>query len=144
MDRPSGFKEWIVKRLRYQIDMQDKSVAAVEKEMGWSRGYLGDALRGEKRLSLETLLEVLDHLGLDFQDFFSGTTPEEEKWGKYPGPARASGLEAGIAEGAGAETTSGGSRNDARSLVLAVIRVLEAKGVLDQDDLMSALAQRDG
>ena len=144
MDRPSSFREWIVKRLRYQIDLQEKSVAAVEKEMGWSRGYLGDALRGEKRLALESLLEVLDHLGVDFGDFFSGTTPEEEKWGKYPRPTEA-GTTTGVADAAGgAVRAATGSGDDTRSLVLAVIRVLEAKGVLDQDDLMSALAERKG
>lgn len=143
MDRPSSFREWIVKRLRYQIDLQEKSVAAVEKEMGWSRGYLGDALRGEKRLALESLLEVLDHLGVDFGDFFSGTTPEEEKWGKYPRPSEVS-TTTGVADAAGAPRGASGPGDDTRSLVLAVIRVLEAKGVLDQDDLMSALAERKG
>ncbi len=140
MDRPASLQEWILKRLRYHIDLREKSVAAVEKELGWSRGYLGDALRGEKRLSLESLLRVLDHLEIDLGEFVTGSTPEEERWGKYPRPASAE----GVADGgsvAAAEAFAGG-QEDARALVLAVIRVLEAKGVLDRDDLISALAQR--
>lgn len=144
MDRPSSFREWIVKRLRYLIDLQNKSVSAVEKEMGKSRGYLGDALRGEKRLSIESLLEVLEHLGIDPGEFFSGPTAEEERWSTYPRPAGKE-LPIGIAETAagGGGATDRGS-DDTRSLVLAVIRVLEAKGVLDQDELLSALARRKG
>lgn len=144
MDRPSSFREWIVRRVRYLIDLQNKSVAAVEKEMGRSRGYLGDALRGEKRLSLESLLEVLDHLGVDPGEFFSGLTAEEKKWARYPRPA-GSEPSAGIAE-AGARKEAGVDEDlhDTRNLILAVIRALEAKGVLDQDDVLAALAQRKG
>ncbi len=142
MDRASSFREWIVKRIRYLIDLQNKSVAAVEKEMGRSRGYLGDALRGEKRLSLESLLEVLDHLGIDPGEFFSGPTAEEKKWARYPPPADGE-AHTGIAEAdARDRSRSAGADDDTRSLVLAVIRALEAKGVLDPDDLRAALAQR--
>ena len=141
MDRPSSFRDWLVKRLRYLIDLQNKSVAAVEKEMGRSRGYLGDALRGEKRLSLESLLEVLDHLGVDPAEFFSGPTAEEERWASYPRPA-ATEPATGIAEAAAEESSaSADGRDDTRSLILAVIRVLESKGVIDQDDLLAALAR---
>lgn len=144
MDRSASFREWIVRRLRYLIDLQSKSVAAVERELGRSRGYLGDALRGEKRLSLESLLEVLEHLGIDPVEFFTGSTAEEERWAEYP-RATGSQLPSGIAE----KDRTGGSpidqdRDDTRKLILAVIRVLEAKGVLDQDDLLSALTQRKG
>lgn len=142
MDRPASFREWVVRRLRYQIDLQDKSVAAVEKEMGRSRGYLADALRGEKRLSLESLLEVLEHLDIDPAEFFSGRTAEEERWTAYPRPAEGEPA-TGIAERLGG-AMSGKSQEDARSLVIAVIRVLEAKGLLDQDELLSALAQKKG
>lgn len=137
----SGYKEWIVKRLRYLIELRGKSVAAIEKEMGWSRGFLGDALRGEKRLSLEALLEVLDHLGLDPAEFLGGLTAEEERWASYP---RASEQEqpGGIAETG--DSVDGGGPGDTRSLVLAVIQVLETKGLVDKEELLSALAPRDG
>ena len=141
MAPPVGFREWIVKRLRYLIDLRDLSVASVEKAMGKSRGYLADALRGEKRLSLESLLEVLEHLEIDPREFFSGLTAEERRWAHYPRGDEGEGAE-GVADsggGEGSDTPAG----DTRSLILAVIRVLEAKGVLDQDELISALARRE-
>ncbi len=142
MDRPASYREWVVKRVRYLIDLQNKSVAAVEKEMGRSRGYLGDALRGEKRLSLESLLEVLDHLGIDPGEFFSGPTAEEKRWASYPRPA-GSEQHGGIAEAeARHRAPADGARDDTRRLVLAVIRALEDKGVLDHEDLLAALNRR--
>ena len=141
MDRATRFRDWIVKRLRYMIDVHEKSVAAVEKEMGKGRGYLGDALRGEKRLSLESLLEVLDHLGVDPGDFFLGLTAEEERWGTYP-RSDGEGRAGGVADSDGPTAERAPAPSDTRNLLLAVIRVLETKGVLDQDEVLSALAQR--
>ncbi len=141
MERPVGFREWIVKRLRYHIDLRDQSVASVEKAMGKSRGYLADALRGEKRLSLESLLEVLDHLQVDPREFFGGLTAEERRWARYPQADEGAGAE-GVADSSPDEG-SAAPAGDTRSLILAVIRVLEAKGVLDQDELISALARRE-
>lgn len=141
--RASDYKEWIVNRLRYLIELRSKSVAAVEKEMGWSRGFLGDALRGEKRLSLESLLEVLDHLALDPAEFLGGLTAEEERWGRYPRSAEPN-QPSGIAETVETPESGGGGSGDTRSLILAVIQVLEAKGLLDKEELLSALERRDG
>ena len=140
--RATDYKEWIVNRLRYLIELRGKSVAAVEKELGWSRGFLGDALRGEKRLSLESLLEVLDHLALDPAEFLGGLTAEEERWSRYPRTAE-EGQPSGIADSGDAPSGGEGS-GDTRTLVLAVIQVLEAKGLLDKDELLSALARREG
>lgn len=140
--RAADYREWIVKRLRYLIELRGKSVAAVEKEMGWSRGFLGDALRGEKRLSLESLLEVLEHLALDPAEFLGGLTAEEERWARYPRSAEQE-RSGGIAEGVGPGAGAGREAGDTRNLLMAMIQVLEAKGVLDKDELLSALARRD-
>ena len=51
-------RDTLVARLKYVIELRGKSVARVEKELGRSRGFLGDALRGGKRLPIETILEV--------------------------------------------------------------------------------------
>jgi transcriptional regulator with XRE-family HTH domain len=135
--RASDYKEWIVGRLRYLLELRGKSVAAIEKEMGWSRGFLGDALRGEKRLALDTLLQVLDHLALDPAEFLGGLTREEERWTRYPRSVDAK-QPSGVAE----STDGGGPQGDpgdTRSLVLAMIRVLEEKGLIDKDELLSVL-----
>lgn len=131
MRRGPHFKQQTITRLRHIFDARDKSVAAIEKEMGKSRGYLGDAFRGEKRLSFETLLEILDHLEIDPDAFFSGPTEDERRRASYavsrdPGE---------VAEG------SAPADADTRRLTLALIEVLETKGVLDRDDLRSALGK---
>ncbi len=139
MNRAGGFREWIVKRLRYLIDLQDQSVASVEKSMGKSRGYLADALRGEKRLSLESLLEVLEHLEIDPREFFVGLTAEERRWATYP---RSGDVESGgVADGNPPNSALSGGDPDTRQLILAMIRVLESKGLLDPEELIAALAQ---
>jgi transcriptional regulator with XRE-family HTH domain len=140
--RATDYKEWIVNRLRYLIELRGKSVAAVEKEMGWSRGFLGDALRGEKRLSLDMLLQVLDHFAKDPAEFLGGLTEEEERWARYPHAADQS-QPSGIAE---ASETPGDDRDDTAEtarLLRAMIQVLEDKGLLDRNDLQSALEQRE-
>ena len=43
--RALGSRDELVARLRYLIELRGKSVARVEKELGRSRGFLGDALR---------------------------------------------------------------------------------------------------
>lgn len=133
MERGPVFKQHTIQRLRHIFDSRSKSVAAIEKEMGKSRGYLGDAFRGEKRLSFETILEILDHLEIDPAEFFRGPTEEERRRLAYPeAPAE----QDAVAEGADLD-----ARADTRSLMLALIRVLEAKGVLDQDEIRSVLAE---
>ena len=39
--------------------------------MGKSRGYIGDALGGRKKLMIELVVEILDYLGIDPDDFFA-------------------------------------------------------------------------
>ena len=135
MQRGPGFKQHTIQRLRHIFDARGKSVAAIEKEMGKSRGYLGDAFRGEKRLSFETLLEVLDHLGIDPSKFFAGPIEEERRRIAYPEDSE---------QGEVAEGTHGDVATDTRSLMLALIRVLETKGLLEAGEVQSALAEREG
>lgn len=139
--RATDYKEWIVNRLRYLIELRGKSVASVEKEMGWSRGFLGDALRGEKRLSLDMLLQVLDHFAKDPAEFLGGLTEEEERWARYPHAAE-QGQPSGIAE-TSAVPESDDASADTRRLVRAMIQVLEKKGLLDRDELRTALEPRE-
>lgn len=140
MSRSDGFRDWLVGRLRYVIDQRGKSVTAIEKELGRGRGYLGDALRGGKRLPIETVLEVLDHLGCDPADFFAGLTPEDERWTRYPRGDRDELLPTAVADSG--KVRSRDDAPDLRRLVGAVIRVLEQKGVLEHEDLLAELSRR--
>ena len=72
MSDARAFREVVVARLRDLLDDRDTNVAGVEREMGRKRGYVGDALRGGKRLSIDLLSEVLDHLGVEPAEFFAG------------------------------------------------------------------------
>ena len=129
------FKEQTIRRLRDIFDARHKSVAAIEKEMGKSRGYLGDAFRSEKRLSFETILEILDHLEIDPAAFFRGPTEEERRRLAYPGvddPAP------GVAEPGPVESDLG---IGTRRTMMALIRVLESKGLVDREELQAALAE---
>lgn len=145
-----SFRDWLVARLRYLIELRGKSVAQVEKELGRSRGFLGDALRGGKRLPLETILEVLDLLQVDPRRFFDGTTPGGGGWHAY-GSGRSTGAE--VADAAVEDplapirdTLGDGSievAEVARAL-RAVVRLLDEKGYLSREELGSALSSRAG
>ena len=82
MKRDEAFRRVVVARLKRTIESHDKTVTGVERELGHGRGYLADALRGDKRLSLETILEVLDLLETDPHRFFAQEAPETAGW--YP------------------------------------------------------------
>ncbi len=142
-----SYRDGLVARLKYLIELRGKSVAQVEKELGRSRGFLGDALRGGKRLPLETILEVLDLLQVDPARFFAGATSDERRWGYVPD--RSKGAE--VADGAAEDplrrirdNLGDGSievEEVARAL-RAVVRLLDEKGYLSREELGSALGSR--
>ena len=151
MDAASRFRDQLVARLRYLIELRGKSVAQVEKELGRSRGFLGDALRGGKRLPLETILEVLDLLHVDPAQFFSGATSDERRWSAYT-PGRPAGAEVAEDPDAGdplrriRDNLGDGSievEEVARAL-RAVVRLLDEKGYLSRAELGSALRPEEG
>ena len=80
MATPEAYVEAIIARLRYLIELRDKTIAGVEREMGYGRGYLSDAIRGDKRLTLEMLMRTLAFLQVTPEEFFSGRTPDEARW----------------------------------------------------------------
>lgn len=71
MSDAPAFREAVVARLRDLLDDHDTNVAALERQMGRKRGYVGDALRGGKRLSLDLVVEVLEQLGAEPAAFFA-------------------------------------------------------------------------
>lgn len=150
MSAARRFRNQLVARLRYLIELRGKSVAQVEKELGRSRGFLGDALRGGKRLPLETILEVLDLLDVDPVQFFSGATPEERRWGAYAA-GRSGGTEVAETEADDPlrrirDNLGDGSievEEVARAL-RAVVRLLEEKGLLSRAEPGSARRARKG
>ena len=145
-----SFRDALVARLRYVIELRGKSVARVEKELGRSRGFLGDALRGGKRLPIETVLEVLELLQVDPAAFFAGATPDERRWGAY-GRERSAGAE--VADRGGDDPLRrirqdpGDGRVEVEEVaraLRAVVRLLDEKGYLSREELGSALDRRAG
>lgn len=145
-----SFRDGLVARLKYLIELRGKSVARVEKELGRSRGFLGDALRGGKRLPLETILEVLDLLEVEPARFFAGATPDESFWGGYA-LGRSAGAE--VAEGAADDPlrriqhNAGGGAIEVEEVaraLRAVVRLLDEKGYLSREELGSALGSGSG
>ncbi len=138
------FRDGLVARLKYLIELRGKSVARVEKELGRSRGFLGDALRGGKRLPIETILDVLALLRVDPAQFFAGATPDERRWSYDADRAAA----AEVADGAAEDPLrrfrddlgdgSIGVEEVARAL-RAVVRLLDEKGYLSREELGVAL-----
>lgn len=57
--------------LRVTIRRCGESVASVERKLGRGRGYVGDALRGSKVLTVDLIVEVLEALELDVPSFFA-------------------------------------------------------------------------
>ena len=147
MGAAGSFRSRLVTRLRYLIELRGKSVAQVEKELGRSRGFLGDALRGGKRLPVETLLEVLEVLGVEPERFFSGATSDERRWGAYA-PEPPPGAEVAEPE---ADDPLRRIRNNLGSgsmeidevagALREVVRLLDEKGYLSRDELGSALGR---
>lgn len=78
MPQSSEYRELLVERLRAVLRSKGASVTALEKRLNRGRGYVADALRGEKRLSVEMILEVLDVVGVSADDFFQGRAPIAE------------------------------------------------------------------
>ena len=144
-----SFRDGLVARLKYLIELRGKSVARVEKELGRSRGFLGDALRGGKRLPLETILEVLALLEVEPAGFFAGATPDERFWGGYA-PDRSAGAE--VAEGAAEDPlrrirdSPGGASEveEVARALRAVVWLLHEKGYLSREELGSALGSGSG
>ena len=141
-----SFRDRLVARLKYLIELRGMSVARVEQELGRSRGFLGDALRGDKRLPVETILEVLDLLQVDPARFFAGARPGRRGWGRYA-PDRSS--RTSVADDSVEDPLrrirdnlgDGSIEIEAVARVLrAVVRLLDEKGYLRREELASALS----
>lgn len=125
-----GYREVMVERLRHLIAVQGTSVAGVERKLGRGRAYVADALRGDKKLAVEMIMEILDVIGVAPEDFFERT------------PAR-SRLRANAAR------RSPEDYEDARSWLLggspllrALVVALERKGLVAIEELEELVERR--
>lgn len=148
MANAGRFREALVARLRYLIELRGKSVAQVEKELKRSRGFLGDALRGGKRLPIETILEVLDLLGVDPHEFFAGRTADERRWGAYreerPADAEVADRSDDPLQRIRDDLGDGSiAVEEVARALRAVVRLLDEKGYLSDAELRAVLRRPD-
>ena len=126
MRHTGRYRDRIVERLRELLESQGSSVAAAEKRLGRGRGYVADALRGDKKLSVETIIEVLEAVGVPPEEFFER-------------PMAPPAWRSEIAELSGSRSARGESlppsMRDASLLLQAVVLLLADKGLLSIEEL---------
>ena len=126
MKHTGRYRDRIVERLRDLIEAQGTSVAAAEKKLKRGRGYVADALRGDKKLSVEVIIEVLEAVGVPPEEFFER-------------PMAPPLWRSEIAEVGGSRLPLGDtlppSMRDASPLVQALVLLLANKGMLSVDEL---------
>lgn len=127
-----AYRRRLAARLKELLDERGLTVAAVERRLGRSRGYLGDALRGQKRLSVETLVEVLGVVGVEPDRFFAW--PREAA---LAGEVRERAGEAG--PGPRLQSLARSSPDPAvrelAALLASLLRALEARGLVQAAEL---------
>lgn len=129
MGQSGGFRDEVVERLRASVDAREFSVYRVEKQLARGRGYVADALRGDKKLSVELICEVLEVIGVKPEDFFgqmmtpraSSEQPPVRRRGRRPKTA----------------ALPPPSRN-LSTLIQAILVVLAERGVLSLDEVEEA------
>ena len=126
MKHTGRYRDRMVERLRDLLESQGSSVAAVEKRLRRGRGYVADALRGDKKLSVEVIIEVLEAVGVAPEEFFERPMGPPLWHGEVS--------EVGASRVALSETLPPAMR-DASPLVQAIVLLLANKGVVSVDEL---------
>ena len=126
MSASHSYRDRLVERLRALLQSRGTSVREVEKRIGHGRGYVSDALRGEKKLGIEVILEVLAAVRVRPEEFFEKpTTTPPARTAAAPRPAQ---------------------RRVERAAVRKMLLQLVEKGLLDADqleDLQRELSSRE-
>jgi transcriptional regulator with XRE-family HTH domain len=126
MKHTGRYRDRMVERLRDLLESRGSSVAAAEKRLKRGRGYVADALRGDKKLSVEVIIEVLEAVGVAPEEFF------ERPMG--PPLWRSEVSELSASRAALTETLPPSMR-DASPLVQGIILLLANKGIFSVDEL---------
>lgn len=124
----------VVERLRATVESRGWSIYRVEKQLERGRGYVADALRGDKKISVELICEVLEVIGVEPADFFGKMIPSrasgEQPHGEQP-PVRRRGRRP---KGASVPPPP----RSVSTLIQAVLVVLARRGVLSLDEVEQA------
>ncbi|HXT49841.1 MAG TPA: hypothetical protein VN811_02300 [Thermoanaerobaculia bacterium] len=126
----------IADRLKEAIESRGFKVAKLERLMKRSRGYINDALRGQKRLSVELILEVMTKLNADPQEVFAPWHPQHS-WHSE------------IAEGVGGDVHASAaplpaSLREGSLHFQALVLTLEDKRIVSVDEVAARLRRLRG
>lgn len=127
MKHTGRYRDRMVERLRDLLESRGSSVAAAEKRLKRGRGYVADALRGDKKLSVEVIIEVLEAVGVPPDEFFErpmGPPLWRSDEIAEPGASRRS-----LAD------TLPPSMRDASPLVQGIVLLLANRGIFSVDEL---------
>ncbi len=123
-DPPKSERERIAARLDDLIKLHGYNYKSLEARMQRGRGYVGEAIRGSKRLTVELILEVLGALGEPTDEIFTKPRPPRG-WRTASEIAEPIPLPERIRE--------------ASLLMKTLVLELAARGVLDLDQLQARL-----
>jgi transcriptional regulator with XRE-family HTH domain len=124
-------REEIAARLRELIRSRGYKLKDLEAKMKRGRGYVAEALRGNKRLSVELILEVAAVLDADPQQVFSPPRRPPGSWSEI----------AEISAGGAGEAELPVSMRDASRLLQALLLALADSGVVSLAEVEARLRE---
>lgn len=124
-------REDIVERLRDVIALRKLKVAKLERLMNRSRGYINNALNGDKRLTVELILEVTGWLNVDPQVVLAS-------------PHGADRWQSTVADPNASTTSLPASLREASDYFRALVLTLHEKGIVSADDVAARLRRLRG
>lgn len=128
MTHSHSYRDDVVERLRAVVEAHGSSIYRIEKQLNRGRGYVADALRGDKKLSVELILEVLDVLGVRPEEFFDRSTPTSGRGSDRHRPRSR----------ARTKKTLPPAMRNASTLVQAILVVLAGRGMLNLEEVEEA------
>lgn len=127
MGGPGIDRDEIAERLDDIIRRHGYNLKELEEHMGRGRGYVAEALRGAKKLTVELIFEVLTALGADAREIFA-TSRRGSPWDDE------------VAEGGPTATVDAlASLRDASPMLQAVILTLADKGIASIEEIQARL-----
>lgn len=124
-------RKGVADRLRDAIESRQLKVAKVERLMKRSRGYINDALNGNKRLTVELILEVTGWLNVDAQEVLAS-------------PHRGDRWRSEVADPNASATALPASLREASDYFRALMSTLDEKRIVSADDVAARLQRLRG
>ncbi|HET9767190.1 MAG TPA: helix-turn-helix transcriptional regulator [Thermoanaerobaculia bacterium] len=121
-----GPRKEIADRLRDLIESRGYALKDLEEKMGRGRGYVAEALRGSKRLTVELVVEIAAALDADPQQIFSP-------------PRRRRTWPSEIAEEGAGDAELPASMQDASEVLQALLLTLAEQGVVSVAEVEATL-----